>query len=118
MTEAIEPDLPWVQGGARIGGLECDEGWWPIIAKLHEDLVVIDPDYQVVQVKEKFGGLRYYTFSTAPLDIDSPFQARISEAEQEAARTCEVCGEPGQTRNVTKYYIRTVCDQHAEPRKL
>ena len=44
--------------GASFG---CDEGWYPLIAGLHEQLSVLVPDYTLVQVKEKFGGLRYYT---------------------------------------------------------
>ncbi len=38
----------------------CPPEWEELIVQLDKDLAVIDPDYQVQQVKEKFGGLRYY----------------------------------------------------------
>jgi hypothetical protein len=34
--------------------------WWPAISWCHEELTKLCPDYTVDQVKEKFGGLRYY----------------------------------------------------------
>lgn len=38
----------------------CPPEWEELIVQLDKDLAAIDPDYQVQQVKEKFGGLRYY----------------------------------------------------------
>lgn len=35
-------------------------GWYPLIIALDEELAAIEPDYGLCQVKEKFGGLRYY----------------------------------------------------------
>lgn len=40
--------------------IDCDRGWYPLLVALDKELAAIDPDYQVLQVKEKFGGLRYY----------------------------------------------------------
>ena len=37
-----------------------DEGWYLIVADCDRDLTAINPDYQILQIKEKFGGLRYY----------------------------------------------------------
>lgn len=34
--------------------------WYELIIECHEKLLAIDPDYKLHQVKEKFGGLRYY----------------------------------------------------------
>jgi hypothetical protein len=41
-------------------------GWYPIIVALDAHLATIDPDYVVHQVKEKFGGLRYYYEPSRP----------------------------------------------------
>ncbi|TCN53554.1 hypothetical protein EV641_106200 [Rhodococcus sp. SMB37] len=38
--------------------ISTDKGWYPIIARLDEELAALDPEYQVLRVKEKFGGLR------------------------------------------------------------
>jgi len=36
------------------------KGWWPLLARLDRDIAALAPNYQLLQVKEKFGGLRYY----------------------------------------------------------
>lgn len=36
------------------------EPWREILLKLDADLAQIDPDYEILQVKVKFGELRYY----------------------------------------------------------
>lgn len=35
-------------------------GWSPIIDWLHRELLVLDPEYELWQVKEKFGTLCFY----------------------------------------------------------
>ena len=59
-----------------------------------------------VQVKEKFGGLRFYVQAAT----DKHYQY-ISFAESMSYRTCEVCGNPGKT--YTDGWHRTLCDIHA-----
>ena len=38
----------------------CPPEWEQLIIRLDNDIAKIDPDYEVLQVKAKFGGLRYY----------------------------------------------------------
>lgn len=40
--------------------IACGLGWQEIIATLHRQIKQIYPDYQILQVKEKYGGLRFY----------------------------------------------------------
>ena len=69
-----------------------------------------DEEHQVVaaQVKEKFGGLRFYVDGG-----DDWVYGAISMAESMSYRTCEVCGAPGKTRGTG--WIRTTCDEHTKP---
>lgn len=60
-----------------------------------------------VQVKEKFGGLRFYV--QAATDKHYNF---ISFAESMSYRTCEMCGAPGKT--YTNGWHTTLCEIHAE----
>ena len=60
-----------------------------------------------VQVKEKFGGLRFYVQAAT----DKHYQY-ISFAESMSYRTCEECGAPGKT--YTDGWHTTLCDIHAE----
>lgn len=59
-----------------------------------------------VQVKEKFGGLRFYVQAAT----DKHYQY-ISFAESMSYRTCEECGSPGKT--YTDGWHMTLCDIHA-----
>ncbi len=40
--------------------ISCDRGWYPLLVELDEQLRTLLPDYVIHQVKEKYGGLRYY----------------------------------------------------------
>lgn len=51
--------------------LSIDAGWYPIIARLDAQLATLDPDYELHQVKEKFGGLRYYTHTEIEVTPDA-----------------------------------------------
>jgi len=58
---------------------------------------------RAVQVKEKFGGLRFY-MSTETEEMSKV----IAEAEKTAWKTCEFCGDPGILRRGN--WIRTLCE--------
>ena len=55
------------------------------------------------QVKEKFGGLRFYMTCGTDEIYDL-----ISKAEALSCKTCEVCGKPGEKRH--SGWIHTHCD--------
>lgn len=40
--------------------ISLDAGWYPLIVDLNSKLAALDPDYEIHQVKEKFGTLRFY----------------------------------------------------------
>jgi hypothetical protein len=59
-----------------------------------------------VQVKEKFGGLRFYYDGG-----DSYVEGLVAMAESMSYRTCDVCGNPGKTNN--SGWISVRCEQHS-----
>jgi len=82
-------------------GFECQDGWFKIIYDLSEKLEKLiiedkktspDPNYFPIalQVKEKFGGLRFY-MTCATDDMENA----IADAEKMCDETCEVCGNEG-----------------------
>lgn len=108
MTADRVPDgLPARFPIPRIGG-GVGAGWHSIIERLHEQLLAIDPDYEVVQVKEKFGTLSYYVASEKEgfFDQARPF---IDAAAEESSRTCERCGDPARTRRGSLWW-KSLCD--------
>lgn len=73
-----------------------------------EEREIPEPIAQVVaiQVKEKFGGLRFY-YSGG----DDFVRGVVYMAESMSYDTCEVCGSPGKNTNLKGWY-RTVCKEH------
>lgn len=99
------PDLPWADPRwAHLPG----EGWWPIIASLDQDLRLLCPDYTVVQVKEKFGGLRFYANG-----LDPQGHEIVLQAERAASITCEMCGRAGTLRS-ERAWVKTRCEKHKD----
>lgn len=91
---------------------EIGKGWWPIVKSLHEEIYKLDPDYQLVQVKEKFGGLRYYIRTSDGMHPDDYQRIRylVNNAETISLRTCEDCGAQGEQRYISQYWIKTLCE--------
>jgi hypothetical protein len=87
-------------------------GW-----KQYKDYVYADYP-TVVQVKEKFGGLRFY-LNFPPMTKFSEeeynkLEGMISFAENYLSYSiCEDCGKPGECRNDLGW-IRTLCNEHYE----
>ena len=88
-------------------GFECSDGWFDLLWNLCEDIEKLNPteDFYVDQVKEKYGGLRFY-ISCATNEIWD----RISQAEYDSYKTCEICGSKD---NVTSEgsWITTFCKE-------
>jgi hypothetical protein len=87
------------------GFLEISNGWFGLVKELIEDCIALGWDKQICQIKEKFGGLRFYINSGS----DEIFN-RISEAEDKSMEVCEVTGLPGKLRTDIRWY-RTLCDE-------
>lgn len=88
--------------------ISCSAGWYPIIVELDRQLAAIDPDYELHQVKEKFGTLRYY-YRTEVEGARERMNALIRAAEDQCERTCEQCGQPGVRHTNGRGWIMTLC---------
>lgn len=114
-------------------GFEHGDGWFKLIDELSKKLEILNnepacPYYIIaVQVKEKFGGLRFYThlerkdgrpeFDT--LTDEEKESERLwgdivwdlaDKAESRSEWTCEECGDRGET--YTDGWHRTLCQYH------
>lgn len=76
-----------------------------------EEVPLAIPQVVASQVKEKYGGLRFY-YSGGDDGIDT----MVSFAEMLSERTCETCGAPGKVRGGLWYY--TACDAHTKEEDL
>jgi hypothetical protein len=106
-------------------GFECEDGWfdivWNLSEKIAEELDRIKSEmskkdktisllqigeeigFEVVQVKEKFGTLRFYTNYS-----NDAIEGFIREAEQQSAKVCEICGAPATLAERSGWY-KTLC---------
>jgi hypothetical protein len=99
------------------GGFAVGAGWYPILETLCDNIqnhvdwknreTLVVPQVVVAQIKEKFGGLRFYYDGG-----DDYIRGLVSMAESWADRACETCGGAGKKRNGG--WIRTLCDLHEE----
>ena len=89
-------------------GFECEDGWFELVYELSKKITELDPEGKVEasQVKEKFGGLRFY-INGAPREIHD----LIAKYEKRSYQTCEICGAKGERRPDLSW-VRALCDKH------
>lgn len=115
-------------------GFEVDDGWYSIIdsmcgiiqhhidsrekdyqrqqVKLYDwetEIVPPVPQVVAVQVKEKFGGLRFYYNGG-----DSFIRGVVTMADTMSNKLCEECGSPG--THTKGGWIKTLCETHKNER--
>jgi hypothetical protein len=87
-------------------GFECGNGWYDILDRAFTKLVELKlEDFYIEQVKEKYGGLRIYTNYT-----NDEIEKIIDQAEHEAEKTCEMCGEPSKIASENHWYSTECVD--------
>lgn len=96
--------------------IECEKGWWKVIETCHESLKLIDPDYEPVQIKEKYGSLRYYFNTSKTGEALNAMHAIVARAEILSTQTCENCGHSGKTEKIRGWY-KTLCEICADNRR-
>jgi hypothetical protein len=120
-AKRMEDRFPEMFGHKRYGGFAVGEGWWPVLEALCANIQSHVnwkneqrdkyqrgegcPQVVVAQVKEKFGGLRFYYDGG-----DETVHGMVRMAEVWADSSCEKCGKPGTRRGGG--WIRTLCDEH------
>lgn len=97
--------------------IDCGYGWGDIIRRCHAELLAMDPEYVIVQIKEKFGMLRYY-FTPSKHEYFAPMEEVSFRYEKESVHICEVCGKDGALRRNKGIgaHARTVCEDHGSAR--
>ncbi len=86
---------------------ETQIGWRTIVVDALNAVEVVVPEFDIHQIKEKFGGLRMY------LSCDEHVAVReiVRRAEAAAYETCETCGAPA-IMDENQHWIKTLCPWH------
>lgn len=101
-------------------GIYCSEGWYNLIYNLCEKIEKvlnekingkIKESFQVVQIEEKFGALRFCCHGGNKLIWDTIFAF-----EKKSSMICEWCGKPGKLANNQGWYL-TLCKSCKEKRR-
>ena len=97
------------------------DGWRPLIEELDAKLAELDPCYTIVQIKEKFGGLRFYFEPSAGCTsevIDEMYELE-HRYENESYLHCESCGSRDDVKTAPHrgYWIKTLCSACAGKEK-
>jgi len=136
----VQKDLPMIQT-CMCWGIDCGDGWYWLIDNLcdaiqrhcdsrnkgvrirnkvrtkgeEEYLKGTDPEeewqVEATQVKEKFGGLRFYINSG-----DDEIYGMISFAEHLSYKICEYCGTTKNVKVRSDGWVRTLCNECEEKR--
>ena len=91
-------------------------GWTDLVWKCHSKLLDVVPNYKLVQVKEKFGGLCFYYTTTSTTDADRDRAREIVRFyEKMSYETCDECGTTVDVSTGTldggKFgWVRTMCE--------
>ena len=93
--------------------ISIDEGWYKLVLQCHIEILNIDPQYRIHQIKEKFGTLRYYcelseSYWQTPKDQRVDVTSVIAKYEAISKQTCEATGRPGVLMKSPTGYLRTL----------
>lgn len=87
------------------------KGWEPLVREVFSFMKEHRTHTKVIQVKEKWGGLRIYTDV-----IDDKLDEKIREVEKRSFTVCELCGAPGNLRGDSWY--QTLCETHGQGKPI
>jgi hypothetical protein len=95
-------------------GFECSDGWTGILYDLISKIKVLDVEAGVVtkvaQIKEKFGGLRFYPLNGASNKV----WKLITEYEEKSYGVCEFTGSRNSVGMWTFGWMSTMSKKYAE----
>ena len=116
----VQKDLDMTKT-AMCWGISCGDGWYDLIDELCANIQNHVENFnrnkpeearmvcQATQVKEKFGGLCFYTYGG-----DEYIDGMISFAESMSYRICTECGQRSEKNENNRGWIYTLCSSCKE----
>jgi hypothetical protein len=122
--ELLQVRFPLLCSDTSVFKFQCGDGWVRLIYELLETLEKYILDHElpkgtypvVLQIKEKFGLLRFYINNASPSDTNystwSAMYDMIDKTEDQSIRICEECGEIGWLAKSETGWLKTRCSEH------
>lgn len=92
---------------------EVPVGWHDLVRDTHKQIIKVDPEYRIRQIKEKFGGLRYY-YEASRSHVIAEIERVVKTSEVAASIICQNCGKVGASLGVKNGWYATLCETHFE----
>lgn len=95
--------------------IDVDEGWYQLVVSCDEELMAIDPKYAILQIKEKFGALRYYMSPSNDTTAEQrdAMWAIVLKYEELSKTVCEATGKPGVLMKSIGGWLKTLNPEYA-----
>jgi len=115
LEKMLEDEFPFMR---RAPGCDCGNGWFELLRGFCADIAMaykkrgFEPDIDILQIKEKFGQLRFYYSAGFERDggkLSKELDRIVRKWEKESLTVCELCGAKGSLRTVGWYQVR--CDE-------
>ena len=99
-------------GSSGTATLDVDQGWWPLLRRLDNDIAAVAPDYRITRLGEDLGVL---DFAVASGDLTDEIADIIAGAQTESTGTCVVCADRAWLYRQGDWLV-TLCPDHARAR--
>lgn len=106
LEQQLKNDFEFLRTGSPIYGdydIEVLDGWYDLLYKMCTEVQTTGGDFEVRQIKQKYGRLRVYYLTSDPR-----IEEIVDRYETLSETVCEECGRPGVYR---KEHIIVLCDE-------
>jgi hypothetical protein len=128
-VQRLKAEFPLMFRNIDQYGIATRDGWFELIFNLTANVEAVCKRHgitnegtpYVVQIKEKFGTLRYSLRwdSETPEKVTAAIRELREIADQESSRTCERCGKPGRMYSDGPYMVRCkTCYENEETLRI
>ncbi len=123
LEKQLADKFPFMAHGGEPCFCAVGDGWYSVLEGLCAEIVTIyekantPPDIEIVQIKEKYGTLRFYCIfkknkkpTGETIQLHNEVLSIIHRWEDKSATICEECGSEGKLRTDLSWFS-TLCDE-------
>lgn len=113
-TATLEKELAQIGKMMPHYNLYVPHGWWKLVVDCHKEMLRTDPAYTPIQIKQKFGGLRYYYVTNAGAEVNELLGEIVQKYEHLSWTICEKSSRKGaRLYKIGGHYLTTLHPDYA-----